>query len=287
MSGLAASSITETNGTKGSLSGSGSSYSNPVTPSGQGAVTCQVGANAAQDGAGNSSTASNTASVTYDTVAPTVAVTPSGTSTGSSPITFTLTFSESVNNLTISGITVTNGSKGSLSGSGANYTIPVTPTGAGAVTCLVNAGAAQDAAGNNNTASNTATVTYLTPQEAWRQTYFGITTNTGSAADTADPDGDGQNNLSEFVAGTVPTDAASHFNVRVAAVSGQPTQMRVIFSPRLTDRTYVVTYKTVLTAATWTPLSSFTVSDNGQERTVTDLLATGGKKYYHVEITKP
>ncbi len=95
-----------------------------------------------------------------DTTPPTVAVTPTGTTTASSPITFTLTFSEQVTGLTTAGITVTNGSKGALSGSGAVYTIPVTPTGQGAVTCLVSAGAAQDPSLNNNTVSNAASVNY-------------------------------------------------------------------------------------------------------------------------------
>jgi hypothetical protein len=162
VSGLAASGITVTNGTKGTLAGSGTTYTIPVTPSGQGPVTCQVNASAAQDAAGNNNTVSNTASVTYDTVAPTVTVSPSGTSTATSPITFTLTFSEPVSGLAASGITVANGTKGTLAGSGTTYTIPVTPSGQGPVTCQVNASAAQDAAGNNNTASNTASVTYDT-----------------------------------------------------------------------------------------------------------------------------
>src|SRR5207302_469756 len=122
--------------------------------------TCQVGAGAAHDAAGNNSMASNAASVTYDTVPPTVDVTPSGTATNSAPIVFTLTFSEPVSALTVGGIAVTNGTKGALAGSGATYTLPVTPSDQGAVTCQANAGAAQDAAGNSNTASNTASVTY-------------------------------------------------------------------------------------------------------------------------------
>ena len=60
-----------------------------------------------------------------------------------------------------------------------------------------------------------ATLTVLITQAAWRQTYFGIMTNTGNAVDTADPDGDGYNNLFEYVAGLVPVDPLSRFNVRV------------------------------------------------------------------------
>ena len=226
------------------------------------------------------------ASYTIDKTPPTAAVTPTGTTTNSSPITFTLTFSESVTGLTAGGVTVTNGTVGALSGSGTTYTIPVTPTSPGVVTCTVNVGAAQDPAGNNNTASNAASVTLLSPQEVWRQTYFGITTNTGNAADTADPDGDGHDNLFEYVAGLAPNDALSRFKVRVEAVAGQPAQKAIIFSPLVLGRTYVVKYKTSLTDATWTTLPNITTSDNGTERTVTDLGGVG-TKFYRVEITLP
>ncbi len=77
------------------------------------------------------------------------------TPTNAGSFDFSITFTEPVTGLTESGITVTNGAKGVLAGSGAGpYTLPVTPAVDGPVTCQVNAGAAQDAAGNGNTASN-------------------------------------------------------------------------------------------------------------------------------------
>jgi hypothetical protein len=45
--------------------------------------------------------------------------------------------------------------------------------------------------------------------EVWRQKYFGTPSAEGLAADTGDPDGDGDPNLAEFCFGTDPTDAAS------------------------------------------------------------------------------
>lgn len=48
------------------------------------------------------------------------------------------------------------------------------------------------------------TWTPLSPIEQWRFTHFGVTTSTGNAADNADPEGDGSNNLAEFNAGTNP-----------------------------------------------------------------------------------
>ena len=162
VSGLSAAGITVTNGSKGSLTGSGSGpYTLPVTPSGQGSVTCQVTAAAAQDAAGNGNTASNNLSITYDSAAPTCTVTGPASPTNGSPITFTINFSESVTGLSTAGITVTNGTKGSLTGSGSGpYTLPVTPSGQGAVTCQVTAAAAHDTANNSNTASNNLSITY-------------------------------------------------------------------------------------------------------------------------------
>jgi methionine-rich copper-binding protein CopC len=286
VTGFTSSGITVTNGTKGTLSGSGTTYTIPVTPSAQGAVTCSVNANAAQDAALNYNTASNTASVTYDTVAPSVTVTPTGTSTSTSPITFTLTFSEPVTGLTAAGITVTNGTKGALTGSGTTFSIPVSAT-PGTVTCQVNASAAQDAATNNNTASNIASVTLLTAQQSWRLQYFGTTDNTGSAADTADPDGDGCNNLLEYVAGLDPTNPSSRFITNAQPVPGQPGQMSISFGPIVSGRTYVVKSASTLINPAWTALSSSSSSESGTTRTVTDLSAGPGAKFYHVEITAP
>ncbi|RYD22449.1 MAG: hypothetical protein EOP88_08080 [Verrucomicrobiaceae bacterium] len=42
--------------------------------------------------------------------------------------------------------------------------------------------------------------------ERWRSEFFGIATNTGTAADLADPDGDGVANLLEYAAGDPPTE---------------------------------------------------------------------------------
>jgi hypothetical protein len=48
----------------------------------------------------------------------------------------------------------------------------------------------------------------LTKFNLWQLQYFGCT-NCPQAAPDADPDGDGQNNLAEFAAGTDPTNSAS------------------------------------------------------------------------------
>jgi polygalacturonase len=58
----------------------------------------------------------------------------------------------------------------------------------------------------------TLLTTVPTPFESWQIQYFGDT-STPAAAASADPDGDGQNNLAEFLAGTDPTNSTSAFRI--------------------------------------------------------------------------
>ena len=87
--------------------------------------------------------------------------------------------------------------------------------------------------------------------------------------------------------GQEATRTASMFRVRIEAVPGEPGQMNIIFSPRLAGRTYAVKAKPDLLTGAFDPLTGSTFTDNGQERTVTDLNATGAAKLYRVEITRP
>ena len=118
----------------------------------------------------------------------------------------------------------------------------------------------------------------------WQVVYFGQ--NNPLAAPQLDPDFDGHTNLFEYTAGLIPTDAASKFNWRIAPVPGQPSQKKLIFSPLVAGRTYTV--KTATTLGTpMTTLTGSTFTDTGNERTVTDPAATGGAKFYSIEIVKP
>jgi len=138
-----------------------------------------------------------------------------------------------------------------------------------------------------NYAELSQSFTVYTAQESWRAANFGTPQNTGNAADTADPDGDGCNNWFEYVAGLTPTDAASRFQVRVDMVAGQPGQKAIVFGPVMPGRTYTVKSKAGLTDATWTALTNFTTTDNGAERTILDLNAGNDLRFYEVEITLP
>ncbi len=69
---------------------------------------------------------------------------------------------------------------------------------------------------SNEVLQASATVTF----SAWLEQYFGCTNNNAAAAPQADPDGDGQDNYTEFLAGTDPTTSASAFRLFAAAPEG-------------------------------------------------------------------
>ncbi|WBO86757.1 Ig-like domain-containing protein [Hymenobacter yonginensis] len=103
----------------------------------------------------------STAGVLVDAEAPTVVITsPASSPTSTSPIPVTVTFSESVTGFVLADVSVSNGTPSGFAGSGISYSFSVTPTAAGAVTVSIPANAAQDASGNNNSASTPYTITF-------------------------------------------------------------------------------------------------------------------------------
>jgi PKD repeat protein len=66
--------------------------------------------------------------------------------------------------------------------------------------------------GGSSTDTQGSYVTALNAFQSWQVQYFGSTTNP-AAAQNADPDGDGCNNLCEFLSGTDPTNSASSFHI--------------------------------------------------------------------------
>ena len=118
--------------------------------------------------------------------------------------------------------------------------------------------------------------------DAWQVQYFGI--GSASAGPTADPDGDGQNNLFEYLAGTVPTSGASLMTLSIVAAGAN--QRTVSFSPVTAGRTYTAEFATSLTAKNFTTLQGTPV-DNAGTRTYTDTATTNSARYYRVRISLP
>jgi len=160
------------------FAGSGTTYTfDVVQGSSDGTVIVSIAAGVATDAAVNLNTASDSCTFTIETVSPTVTITSStgdsGDSTSSTTLSYTATFSESTSNFVVGDITVTGTANGSspeasnFAGSGTTYTFDVVKGSSdGTVIVSVAAGVATDAAGNDNTASDSCTFTIDTPVAA-------------------------------------------------------------------------------------------------------------------------
>ena len=109
--------------------------------------------------------------------------------------------------------------------------------------------------GETNTANDTATdptaITALTPSQSWRYQYFGTTANSGNAADTANPSGDGLPNLLKYALGLNPTVPA--VTTVTADASTGYLRLTVPKNANATDITYTVQVSGDLTdPASWT-----------------------------------
>ncbi|AMV24402.1 hypothetical protein VT84_08395 [Gemmata sp. SH-PL17] len=147
VTGFDASKVTVNNGTVTSFTAQDARvYLIEVTPTGQGAVSVTVGANAAVDANGNGNLLSNTVELTYDSVAPVVAINALTTNSASPTITGTVDDSSATVQVTV------NGSLYTASVSGTTWGVNLTDALAdGTYSVSVTA---TDAAGNIGSASN-------------------------------------------------------------------------------------------------------------------------------------
>ncbi|MBL9133630.1 MAG: hypothetical protein JNG86_20640 [Verrucomicrobiaceae bacterium] len=122
-----------------------------------------------------------------------------------------------------------------------------------------------------------------TPQESWRQTYFGSTANSGNAADTFDFDGDGFTNAQEYAAGTNPTLSGDFFKVtdsqRTASTFTASTAGKA-------GRTYTLQRSVNLTS--WTAVGSpqGPLASDGAV-TLQDAAMPNDAAFYRIVVTGP
>ncbi|MCT7991379.1 Ig-like domain-containing protein [Laspinema olomoucense] len=157
VTGFALNDIIATNGTVSNFTGSGTTYSFIVTPTGSGTVSVNLPAGGATDAAGNSNTAATPLTRTADTTRPSVTLASTAASTINAPFSVNAAFSETVTGFALNDIIATNGTVSNFTGSGTTYSFTVTPTGSGTVSVNVPVGGATDAAGNSNTAATPLT----------------------------------------------------------------------------------------------------------------------------------
>ena len=83
-------------------------------------------------------------------------------------------------------------------------TVNVAANAAASVTNVATVAGGGETNTANDSASDPTTITALTPSQSWRYQYFGTTANTGNAADTANPSGDGLANIVKYALGLNP-----------------------------------------------------------------------------------
>ena len=143
--------------------GSGTYSATSATPQNSGNITVS-----SANGSGASS-ANVTASV--DTTSPDVVLSggPAGGVAANEVFSIAVTFSEDVTGFTAADVSASNATVVSVSGTGAVYEAQLRASGAGTVSVQVPAGAAEDGAGNQTTASNTLEIGDTTVTETRKQ----------------------------------------------------------------------------------------------------------------------
>jgi hypothetical protein len=129
----------------------------------------------------------------------------------------------------------------------------------------------------------TLTVT-ATPLDIWRLANLGTTTNAGAAADGADPDHDGQSNLSEYAAGTHPNNAADVFRVLTAARVGATFS---VTASGKAGRTYTLHRSTAPADSSWTALSTLGPLAADGPVVLTDSAASAQSVFYRIQVSAP
>ena len=124
----------------------------------------------------------------------------------------------------------------------------------------------------------------LTSLDLWRLAKFGTTSNDGAAADTEDPDHDGQSNLSEYAAGTDPNNASDVLKVPTTARTGSTFTLT---TSGKAGRTYSLQRKTDLSAGTWDTLGTRGPLAIDDPVTLTDPAAPAGKAFYRIQVAAP
>jgi hypothetical protein len=121
---------------------------------------------------------------------------------------------------------------------------------------------------------------------AWLTQYFGCTNGNVFAAPGADPDGDGQNNFSEFLARTDPTTGSSVFKLISAAREGNSVRLHWQTHGGITN---LVEASTAL-GGDFTPVSA-PIPIAGDDDTTTNhldagVIATNDSRFYRIRLVQ-
>lgn len=168
------------------------------------------------------------------------------------------------------------------------FTVTFTPSAAGARSAVIHI-TSNDANESPFDITLTGTATAgLSVIETWRQTWFGITTNTGDAADDADSDHDGLLNVMEFALGLNPTTASAPvFQTTLTAGNIEFTYTRSTAAV-LAGKTFHIPWTETLNGLDWTETGTTEqiLTDNGTTQTVKATIPAGtnGRRFVRLEV---
>jgi hypothetical protein len=129
-----------------------------------------------------------------------------------------------------------------------------------------------------------------THQELWRFANFGSYDPVASAADSADPDGDGLNNLLEYALGTAPN--TSGVMPAVLALNGANLEYTYTRSTAAKDNgvTYQIEWSDTLEADSWSTqtVTQQITSEKGRETVKASVpKGNGGKRFLRLRVSAP
>lgn len=125
---------------------------------------------------------------------------------------------------------------------------------------------------------------FLTPQESWRQTWFGTTGNSGDAADNFDYDNDGIANLLEYALGLNPTVNSAHL-LPTAQLAGGNLEMSFNQPADVTGVTYGAEWSTTLAPLDWHPITDSDPSPTGHTFSVP--MSSNTRLFMRLRVTNP
>jgi lysophospholipase L1-like esterase len=128
-------------------------------------------------------------------------------------------------------------------------------------------------------ASAPVSATTYTAVENWRLANFGTVANSGNAADSADPDGDGLTNTQEFTSGTNPNSAASALKVAQVQTSGSNL---VVSFPTVSGKTYRLERSDTLQNGSWSTVQDNIAGTGGVLQITDPGAAAQSKRFYRV-----
>lgn len=143
----------------------------------------------------------------------------------------------------------------------------------------------------NNMTEVTQGFTVNTPQESWRVLYFGTTSNSGSAADSFDFDGDGLVNLMEWATGLSPTDDnASPTSVTKTAATFDFFYPRAVTAVNAGAQ-FIVEWSDTLAANDWhvDGVTEEEVANNGTVQQMKAVVPVGslGRRFARLRVVAP